>query len=858
MKIQFIPLVSTHNYTRPNQKINDVNKKQKPIIDYTYNPITYQDYNISFGARTPENFYEFNSKTMPYSMRNYLNYDREQRKHIPPEQMMHEVFKYIDINDVDAVKNRQHLYAKNFDDVKKLYPNEELFKNLHPLRKNPRKGILSEIKVARDLSDTPLLKNGSDDFGMYLLKKIYKEGKTLKEISKDFLEKDINDVYKGFITEQVDYSTTAAYGIKFPDNGFWHSFIATRDEYKKFFVTLPKNIVDPNRAEAITNSKNSSGSSNRSQIEDKDRVSKAPERKYNIQKYKKQQLKNDIKNAKGDIDTIEKAVRRRFSKNDPEASFIIKYLSPIMTVAADKVHLSEEMKYFFEFDAGTSNNLKLERFWKSNPVMLENYSTAITDTIELFEDAYEYGGLVPINSNYEQITSESLNQKAIDYVTPYFLDLLNHSLKIKPTRDKRYADYELEQQKWEEHFKERYGDIVKSDMLQVDKTTLSDSDVETAMNKAAAANPKAKFCEFILDDGTKISFVVDFEEVITQKLKSEFSNMPNNFITKYTKFFLNHPKADEKLLLSLACSGKEMSEWGNIVGNKTSTKEEMNDFNERITKAIKERLYSVEELYKIMNEIYCEFETKNPKFMTRVNHSIMEYSTRLSVPNADYLKEVIDQRYKLMNDSGLIPENMTNENKLATYASVYRQTLEGIESMKSHNITFLNTRSLEAGLAFLRIGNNIEDYATEMDKIMRKYNTPLTNSERNKISRLFMDIMINMNPYETESFKKSDLSGFYSACMETLKQKENAKLKKEIFNLILNEVVTPDNTTLRYLLDANADQNLRDAKVEFEVGKLMQTHMQTFKMLASLDDNIMDMYIKTTNPRLYIQLKSNK
>ena len=39
----------------------------------------------------------------------------------------------------------------------------------------------------------------------------------------------------------------AAYGIKYPDHAFWKSFIATRDEYKKFFVTFQNvAVLQPN------------------------------------------------------------------------------------------------------------------------------------------------------------------------------------------------------------------------------------------------------------------------------------------------------------------------------------------------------------------------------------------------------------------------------------------------------------------------------------------------------------------------------------------------------------------------------------------------------------------------------------
>ena len=81
---------------------------------------SYQDFNVNFRGRTPENFYaqEYNVKYMPNEMKKYLAVDYENRKHIPPEQVMGEVFKFIPM-------------ADNVEDVKELYPEEELFANLH-------------------------------------------------------------------------------------------------------------------------------------------------------------------------------------------------------------------------------------------------------------------------------------------------------------------------------------------------------------------------------------------------------------------------------------------------------------------------------------------------------------------------------------------------------------------------------------------------------------------------------------------------------------------------------------------------------------------------------------------------------
>ena len=221
MKITKIQLAENKYYYQ-NKKNNKTNTTQ--TIPMQMN--AYQDFNINFRGRTPENFYEqeFNVRHMPERMKKYLQENYEVRKHIPPEQIMNESFKYLEV-------------TENFDEVKDIYPE---FSNLHDANLKGRTGILADIKLSRELSDTPLFKDGSDNLGIYLLRKIYLEGKTIKEINKDFYEKDLNPEYKGAITQPITYSTTSAYGIQYPKTDFWNSFIATRDEYKKFFVDLPK------------------------------------------------------------------------------------------------------------------------------------------------------------------------------------------------------------------------------------------------------------------------------------------------------------------------------------------------------------------------------------------------------------------------------------------------------------------------------------------------------------------------------------------------------------------------------------------------------------------------------------------
>ena len=163
MKITKIQLAENKYYYQ-NKKNNKTNTTQ--TIPMQMN--AYQDFNINFRGRTPENFYEqeFNVRHMPERMKKYLQENYEVRKHIPPEQIMNESFKYLEV-------------TENFDEVKDIYPE---FSNLHDANLKGRTGILADIKLSRELSDTPLFKDGSDNLGIYLLRKIYLEGKTIKEI----------------------------------------------------------------------------------------------------------------------------------------------------------------------------------------------------------------------------------------------------------------------------------------------------------------------------------------------------------------------------------------------------------------------------------------------------------------------------------------------------------------------------------------------------------------------------------------------------------------------------------------------------------------------------------------------------
>ena len=511
MKITKIQLAENKYYYQ-NKKNNKTNTTQ--TIPMQMN--AYQDFNINFRGRTPENFYEqeFNVRHMPERMKKYLQENYEVRKHIPPEQIMNESFKYLEV-------------TENFDEVKDIYPE---FSNLHDANLKGQTGILADIKLSRELSDTPLFKDGSDNLGIYLLRKIYLEGKTIKEINKDFYEKDLNPEYKGAITQPITYGTTSAYGIQYPKTDFWNSFIATRDEYKKFFVDLPKQNKSQLKKELV-----------------KKQHTTEPEkkytRKYALKKYQKQLLKDDIKKSKGDVEQLEKAIRRRFTKDDPEAAFIVKYLSPIMTIAADRIHLSEEEKLFAE--TNKTNENFFARFWKAKPELLEQYSTAITDTIELFEETYESGGMIPVNSEYQVIKEGVENTKPIDFVPQRFVELLDYTQTIVPTRLQKYAEHEKLQSKWDEHFKWRYGEIEETAPAIIKKNA-------TELLKEVAQDNNAQVYMLKGVNGNEVAITGNLDEFLGDYLRKEYFGFPPKFVNMLINFTLKHPMMTENAKLSIA------------------------------------------------------------------------------------------------------------------------------------------------------------------------------------------------------------------------------------------------------------------------------------------------------------------
>lgn len=506
MNIQKITFTPHYTYTINND--NKLKNKLNKTNNTVYNPVAYKDYNISFGERlfrTPANFFaqNFNRNNMPQTMKNYLYYNYDDRQNIPPAQMMKIVFD--DLNE-----------ANNFEEVKEFFPHEPLFFNLKSTdNKKYREGILAELNIMKE-PDKSLFKNGKDDLGMYVLRKIYIEGKTLKEINKDF-KKDISVYYDGL--SDINYHDLANLGIKFPNNSFWHSFIVTREDFP---------YVPVKRKDAEFHARGSSQKElTLSDINKGDFDDRRPP-KYSPKDHEIKDITGAVLEDFGDRDKTNKNLKRKLKSDDPKLTFIQQYMGEIMSISLDRVHASEEMTNFFEnYDnLDKSSRLRMKKYWDSTPEMKALQGLVMSDTIKYFFEAYGADG------NNE-----------------LFKDLIDYAHSIKPEREKAKILHDENQKMYDEIFAD-YSPELKSQEA-------SDDDIDAEMEKLHEEIQKAK--EYF--DSHKYTYKIGLHNV---NLQDSIENMikeynlvkmddylPVSYINKYTQFLKEHPDSNDKFLLSV-------------------------------------------------------------------------------------------------------------------------------------------------------------------------------------------------------------------------------------------------------------------------------------------------------------------
>ena len=522
MKIQKINLytaINTNNFAPQNNKKQ---QEERPQIK-SFNPPAYKDFNISFGDRlfrTPANFFEFNQDRLPQSMKEYLNLDYDDRKNMPPAQMWKTVF-------VD-VKN-----AKNFEEVKKQYPTEPLFENLKDYNGKAQSSVISQVQALSDeFETTPLFKDGTSNLGMYLLKKIYYDGKVVKEINKDF-SNDINEAYQGLIDKPITNDTTRAYGIKFPNVAFWNSFVVTRDDFP--YVYTPKsNIGD--RSQTVHTSKQSKETS-------LFEVPRAPQKKKfgNLKDWEIDKISNAMVKGRGNKAETEKQMKKANIQNNEALAFVAKYIGEINSIVLDRLHVPMEMRDYFgkENEIPKTQQEKFKEFWQ-NPEMNHYRSILMKDTIKLFFNDFGADGN---NKDFQQ--------------------LLDYAHGIKPARLEEQARHDELQKDYEEKlaiFDEPKTEEVKPAVTEVIDDVDDDEEAEKLKKYDELLDDVRrqygiKPYEFDTEQG-KVIILSDLNEALGEVLKEQNKFLPKAFLNQYVAGMQANSDATEPLMLTTILNAK--------------------------------------------------------------------------------------------------------------------------------------------------------------------------------------------------------------------------------------------------------------------------------------------------------------
>lgn len=601
-----ISAINNVRYNYQNSTKNNTQKHQQYPQMRTYNPV-YYPVNISFGKRPPEDFYaqDFSKEHMPETMQNYLNAKFDERSKIAPVQIMQEAY--------DNLR-----FAETTDEIKELFPDKQ-FQKLRPANySGATTGVLKKIKDIKAMQDTPepLFKDGCDDLTTYIVKKIYLEGKTVKEIDKDFA-KDINEIYElaarvpddakktAGKNQSVYFSHSTLYnlGIRFPDVPFWNAFISTRDDYERTqrVRTITGEFVN-------ADSKEGKAEIARRQIQ---RAEEPPKpRKYNFKRHNVKQISDNIVNSKGETS---KALKKS-GRNVEELTFLQKYWSQIMSVATERVHLSEELidfnnsrkaeqtkvdasvmdKLISGADLSSKESTPFKIFWNERTDLKGHFSNAITDTVMLFTD--EFGA---------------------DGNNPRFQALLDYANGIKPEREARKLEHA--------RIQAEYDEMAKT--LQPAKTQV----VEELKSNLRKLQPD--MFTYIID-GQEIKTQFDIKRQSQISLQNDFALIPKPVTSLYLRE-LNTITKDDQIRFWLSTSF---------------------DKPEKTPDEIKPLIYTEKELRELNQQLIDLMETKHNSHIEATRFTIFEYAASKGMLTPEYIKQnarrdVLYMRDEILNEA---------------------------------------------------------------------------------------------------------------------------------------------------------------------------------------------------------------
>lgn len=803
MKVEFTPSIFTvKSFNRTN---NNSKNKEDNVKSYSYNPVAYRDYNISFGARlfrSPENFYEqdFNKENMPKSLREYIyeSWDSDFRKTIPPAQAMKEVFGKIK-------------YAQNLDMVKMMYPDEPLFADLTSTpKKKSREGLLGAINLLKDdpeYKGRTLFKNGDNDLGMYILKKIYLEGKTLEEINKDFA-KDVSVYFKGYDIKYQDYN---AYGIKFPKLSFWHSFLPTRTDRNFKYVRLPKNLEErvamnkaAERKAAASHNQNTP-------------VVKKPRKPLDFVQRKK--LSEFMINWHANLTPEEKAELRRKQKIGMEDSILHNYFGEIVTIAQDKVNLSDAMAEYFEKVYGTPDYLEylkdnrskqseiMSKFWKQHEMLRKDYSKAMIETIAEFDEAYGDDG-----ENYDILSLIALARG---------INKNNEEGRI--IRNQMRNEIKAEKEKLEAN-QESFDTLLQKEVKKYN----------------------ANVYTYKMKDGTEFNIVADLKEMLDEKIDEDMAYFPKSYVNLYKQFMWNENKNNQKFILSLLYDTGSFEQLFDIKDmDDANASDEQN--HKLYKKFADEFLYTSKEVSEMSKTLTDKFMRKYPQQLKAAREVLLEMIAETEI-SPDILVELVQGK----TQEAIAKNEYPGESHFEIVKKVSEDVRDLASKFKGNKIIFLTPELINDGLKIFTTDNNKFDME-KLNKRYQLYSNKLSNSDIRKIVDKLVECLTHYDEEKSALGDQRSKSILKAISVNVAMDKD---LKKGLSDVILaSNMIKPENSDLRAFITEGVPQRALDARTEELITKMFNSDKSVMSLLLALNDESLRIYIKPIDEQLYNDLR---
>ena len=383
MKILPVILQENKFYNKQHKKLdNNLSISNNFQIQNLY-PSSY--YLLSFQARVEkdlDSFIKRNETNLPYSIKAYVeNLSTEQKNAMTPLEAQRNAFEYLTI-------------CESVQDVKEAYPKEPLFQNLKEVDQvKSNRGLLYDIRFAKDeLSESGerLLNTEDDSLTVYLLKKIFLEGKTIAEINDD-LDKDINEAFKKEDKNYILSSTLSALGIDLPSVSYLNSLRYTREGYSDFMgekISQRWKDMTDEQKQAIISSHS---------------VALPQERKNELAKFSKQRWNNLTPEQKIDqIAAMQKGNQKKRIimidawNNSPEVRVALaKYLTK-------NNFYSPQSIIYRENDFTPAMKIVMARFWSENHELAEKLGEQIALSYNKYEEAEKAGKLKELETSIEK------------------------------------------------------------------------------------------------------------------------------------------------------------------------------------------------------------------------------------------------------------------------------------------------------------------------------------------------------------------------------------------------------------------------------------------------------------------------